>query len=249
MRLIDRGLEAILMDGGGAAGLSLAAGLAGVAALGVAVPELVERLRELPVFHTNTDWQADILLGLQPKLLGGGRAAKREMAVSAAARARAGIVKPSPHASVPGSLASYAPDDPAGVASRLVDAGVVYWPATDAERAVAADALMEANHPLGECVAIRLANRPYLLIKPRARHQGGPAWVGSYAIALLDRRDNNRNQWSPSDFRDSVAEAFDYTHNSASDLSEGGVAHDERMALFWDEPFVTHVKSLRRDKR
>lgn len=241
MRLIDRGLKAILMEGGAAAGLSLAAGLAGVATLGVVVPELVEKLRGLPIFHTNTDWHADVLLGRHPKLLGEGRAAMRVMTAPSAARLRtaARLLYPT----------SYAPDDPAGVARRLVDAGVLSWPETDAELAVAADALMEANDPLGECAAIRLANRPYLLIRPRARHQGGPAGVGSYAIVLLDRRDTNWNQWNPSDFRDSVAEAFDYAHNSASDLDDGGVAHDERFALFWDEPFVTHLKSLRRDKR
>jgi len=49
MRLIDRGLEAILMDGGGAAGLAaVGAAVAGLAALGVAVA--ASDIGKLPVF-------------------------------------------------------------------------------------------------------------------------------------------------------------------------------------------------------
>ncbi len=48
MRLIDRGLEAILMDGGGAAGLAAVAGLASLAVLGISTIYHVTYAANLP---------------------------------------------------------------------------------------------------------------------------------------------------------------------------------------------------------
>jgi len=206
MRLIDRGLEAILIEGGKGVGLSLAAGLAGVAALGVVVPELVEKLRTLPIFSAETNGLAN---RLQYPELTRDRAGQR----------------------VELSLRLYA----AGIRGD--------WPSTDAELAVAADALMEANDPLGECLAIRLdGNTPYLITQRSWDVGDGDEHIG---IKLEYANDTTLVLvQSPRDYRDSVLEAFG--GGGTIDTAE---PQRPTTAYFYGKEFADHVDSLRRDKR
>lgn len=196
MRLIDRGLEAILMEGGAAAGLSLAAGLAGVAVLGVVVPEFVEKLRALPVFNNHREHEAGRLrkiIANNGEPLGGGVYSSRHPTRA---------------------IWELTTRDEADLARRLAAAGIDRFPRNQDELAVAADALAQANDPLGEFLLVE--KEPHILIG--VSPPSGTSDMTIAYVQLANVPEAHVPTESPAeeglvdseDFMDSVQEAFDY---------------------------------------
>ena len=209
MRLIDRGLEAILMEGGAAAGLSLAAGLAGVAALGVVIPEFVEKLRTLPVFNNAHEHSAGVLREIASNQ---GVPCDRDRP-SWSARDREAL----------SALNAHVQED---LAQRLMAAGIDRFPRNEDELAVAADALAQANDPLGELLLVE--QEPHISIGVSTPEGSGDMTLAFVQLknvpeAALPNADPHLQRWTgfvnSSDFMDSMQEALGYAPPARLEMS------------------------------